>query len=238
MGLFDWVMKRHPGGKQTGQGAGPAQETWVVRIEHGMLRVVSLVFSLGSAYAIARVFAPHDGNLLRLAVDVAIAGAFGVLGYFLSRSLAYRLMHNQSVWAYVPICLVVELVEVFCNYVMGVSEVPYAAWLQGIPLDQRPVITVLSYVVLSIIPAVSLFLAVADMDLERRKNQPKPPLKAAASSQYQQTWQQQPQRGATAQGFYQQGYGGVQTQMASSAASKAPQNTAANTSPFEGVRRP
>ena len=33
----------------------------VKSIEHGLLRVVSLVFSFGSAYAIAEVFMPSDG---------------------------------------------------------------------------------------------------------------------------------------------------------------------------------
>ena len=160
--------KQHP----VRQAVGRHEDTWVLKVEHGLLRVVSLVFSFGSAYAIAQVFAPHNGDMVRLAVDIAIAAGFGVLGYFLSRSIAYRLMQGQNVWAYIPICLVVELVEIFCNYVMGVSEVPHAEWLQAIPLIQRPVITIGAYVVLSIIPAVTLFLAVADMDLERRKVQP------------------------------------------------------------------
>ncbi len=163
---------------------GHGQETWVLKVEHGLLRVVSLVFSFGSAYAIAQVFAPHNGDMVRLGVDIGIAAGFGVLGYFLSRSIAYRLMQGQTVWAYLPICLVVELVEIFCNYVMGVSEVPHADWLQAIPLVQRPVITIMAYVVLSIIPAVTLFLAVADMDLERRKVQPQ--LKTPSASTYPQ----------------------------------------------------
>ena len=156
------------------QAIGRHEENWVLKVEHGLLRLVSFVFSFGSAYAIAQVFAPHNGDIVRLAVDLGIAGGFGVLGYFLSRSIAYRLMQGQGVWAYVPICLVVELVEIFCNYVMGVSEVPHEEWLQAIPLVQRPVITIGAYVVLSIIPAVTLFLAVADMDLERRKALPQP----------------------------------------------------------------
>ena len=156
------------------QAIGRHEDAWVLRIEHGLLRVVSFVFSFGSAYAIAEVFMPHNGDMVRLAVDLGIACGFGVLGYFLSRSIAYRLMQGQNVLAYLPICLVVELVEIFCNYVMGVSEVPHAEWLQAIPLIQRPIITIGAYVVLSIIPAVTLFLAVADMDLERRKVQPQP----------------------------------------------------------------
>ena len=168
---------------------GHGQDTWVLKVEHGLLRVVSLVFSFGSAYAIAQVFAPHNGDTVRLGVDIGIAAGFGVLGYFLSRSIAYRLMQGQTVWAYLPICLVVELVEIFCNYVMGVSEVPHADWLQAIPLVQRPVITIMAYVVLSIIPAVTLFLAVADMDLERRKVQPYTQPKTPPATTFPQPYQ-------------------------------------------------
>jgi ABC-type uncharacterized transport system permease subunit len=147
-----------------------ARRSWVARSEHGLLRLVSLIFSFGSAYAIAQVFAPPvAGDPIRQGVDIGIAVGFGVLGYFLSRSIAYRMMHKEAIWAYLPICLVVEFVEVFCNYVMGVSEVPHEQWLHAIPVGQQSIISNLAYIVLSIIPAVTIFLAVADMDLERRK---------------------------------------------------------------------
>ncbi len=195
MGVFDGVFKQGQQGPGRPVGAGRAQEVWIVGVEHLVLRVVSLAFSFGSAYAIAQVFSPYNGDRIRLAVDFMIAGGFGVLGYFLSRSIAFRLFKKESVWSYLPICLVVELVEVFCNYVMGVSEVPHADWLQAVPLNQRPVITVLAYIVLSIIPAVTLFLAVADMDLERRKQEPKAQVKTPHPMTYQQGYQQQGYQG-------------------------------------------
>lgn len=146
------------------------QRSWVVQSEHFILRVVSLIFSFGSAYAIAQVFAPPVvSDYIRQGVDIGIAIGFGVLGYFLSRSIAYRMMQKQPIWAYIPICLVVEFVEIFCNYVLGVSEVPHEQWLHAIPANQQGFISNMAYVVLSIIPAVTIFLAVADMDLERRK---------------------------------------------------------------------
>ncbi len=148
------------------------QRSWVAQSEHIILRIVSLIFSFGSAYAIAQVFAPPVADdPIRQFVDFGIAVGFGVLGYFLSRSIAYRMMHKESIWAYLPICLVVEFVEIFCNYVMGVSEVPHEQWLHAVPAAQQGLISNLAYLVLSIIPAVTIFLAVADMDLERRKEQ-------------------------------------------------------------------
>lgn len=166
------LQKAQPPGGQgaIARPATPGHSAWVVRVEHWCLRVMSLIFSIGSAYAIAQVFAPAAGGVIRQAVDFGIAGGFGVLGFFLSRGLAYRLFQKEAVWSYLPICLIVEFVEVFCNYVMGASEVPHEVWLQQIPLAQRPGITNMAYVVLSIIPAVTLFLAVMDMDLERRKH--------------------------------------------------------------------
>ncbi len=198
MGFFDRFAQSGKQGPPRPRMGGHEQDSWVLKVEHGLLRVVSLCFSFGSAYAIGQVFNPHNGDTIRLAVDLMIAAGFGVLGYFLSRSIAYRLMKHETVWAYIPICLVVELVEIFCNYVMGVSEVPHALWLQSIPLNQRPFITIGTYVVLSIIPAVTLFLAVVDMDLERRKLIPQGQPKTPHVSTYPQGQQ----------GSYQGGYQG------------------------------
>jgi len=228
---MDWknllFWKRGEKQKPARQAIGKKEDAWILGVEHGLLRVVSLIFSFGSAYAIAQVFAPHNGDIVRLAVDIGIAGGFGVLGYFLSRSIAYRLMQGQDVWAYIPICLVVELVEIFCNYVMGVSEVPHAYWLQAIPLIQRPVITIMAYVVLSIIPAVTLFLAVADMDLELRKALPQP--KTLPASTF-------PQGN---QGGYQGGYQGARPNVPPQQPPQRPQGgQAANTPKQPPVQQP
>jgi hypothetical protein len=149
-------------------------ESWVLRAEEGIMRLVSLIFSVGSAYAIARVFAPTtDADMTHTVMDWLIAGGFGVLGYFLSRNIAYRLMRKEPVWLYIPICLIVELVEIFCNYVIGVSDVAHASWLLQVPIDQRAFLSMVADFVLSIIPAVTLTLAVAEMDLEKRKTDAK-----------------------------------------------------------------
>ncbi len=147
------------------------QQVWVRRFEHLVLRVVSLGFSLASAHAIRWFFAPLDGvDYLQSAITWMIAIGFGVLGYFVSRGLALRLMNKERIWAYAPICLVVELVEVFCNYALAAAVIQHATWLSAVPLVQRTVLTGLTYVVLAIIPLVSVLLAVVDMDLERSKH--------------------------------------------------------------------
>src|SRR5437764_352110 len=144
---------------------------WVRRVEHFVLRVVSLAFSLGSAHAIRWFFALLDGvDTLQPFITWMIAIGFGVLGYFVSRGLAHRLMNKERIRAYAPICFVVELVEIFCNYAMAAAVIARARWLDATPAPQHLVLTVLTYVVLSIIPLVSVLLAVVDMDLERSKH--------------------------------------------------------------------
>src|SRR5437764_10627934 len=146
------------------------QQVWVRRVEHLVLRLVSLGFSLASAHAIRWFFAPLDGvDVLQPVITWMIAIGFGVLGYCVSRGLAHRLMNKERIRAYAPICLVVELVEIFCNYALAAAVVQRATWLYTVPLTQRAALTGLTYVVLAIIPLVSLLLAVVDMDLERSK---------------------------------------------------------------------
>jgi hypothetical protein len=146
------------------------QDVWVRRVEHMVLRVVSLAFSLASAHAIRWFFAPLDGiDALQPLITWMIAGGFGILGYIVSRGLAHRLMNKERIRAYAPICAVVEVVEIFCNYALAAAVIQRATWLQVIPSQQRALLTGLTYVVLSIIPLVSLMLAVVDMDLERSK---------------------------------------------------------------------
>ena len=148
-----------------------SQGVWVRRVEHFVLRVVSLAFSLGSAHAIRWFFAPLDGvDMLQPFITWMIAIGFGVLGYFVSRGLAHRLMNKERIRAYAPICLVVELVEIFCNYALAAAVIQRAKWLAYTPAPQHLALTVLTYVVLSIIPLVSVLLAVVDMDLERSKH--------------------------------------------------------------------
>jgi hypothetical protein len=144
--------------------------SWVRRAEHGILRVVSLAFSLASAYAIRVFFAPLDAaDPGERVITWVIAAGFGVLGYVVSRGLVHRMIHKESIWAYAPICFLVELVDISCNYVLAASVVRQAWWLGAVPTGQRGVLTVITYAVLSVIPLVSLFLAVVDMDLERSK---------------------------------------------------------------------
>jgi len=158
------------------------QEVWVRKVEHIVLRVVSLGFSLASAHAIRWFFAPLDGiDTLQPIITWTVAIGFGVLGYIVSRGVAHRLMNKERIRAYAPICAVVEIVEIFCNYALAAAVIQRATWLQVIPTNQRAVLTAFTYLVLSIIPLVSLLLAVVDMDLERSKRGVSPTAHAVGS---------------------------------------------------------
>jgi len=152
--------------------------TWVRRFEHLVLRLVALAFSLASAHAIRWFFAPLDGvDVFQPWITWTIAIGFGVLGYFVSRGLAHRMMNRERIRAYAPICLIVEFVEIFCNYALAAAVIQRAKWLSATPPTQHNALTILTYVVLSIIPLVSMLLAVVDMDLERQKHGAGSPVK-------------------------------------------------------------
>ncbi|HLL78881.1 MAG TPA: hypothetical protein VKT25_05240 [Ktedonobacteraceae bacterium] len=143
---------------------------WVRRMEHMVLRVASFVFSVVSAHAILWFFsALNHVDRLQPYVTWGIALGFGVLGYFVSRGLAHRLMNHEPVRAYIFICGVFELVEVVCNYAMAAVAVQWINWLGLVPTAQRSILTFLTYLVLSIIPVVTVMLAWVDMDLDRAK---------------------------------------------------------------------
>ncbi len=149
---------------------GRSGSVWVRQVEHIVLRVVSLGFSLGSAHAIRWFFSPLDSvDRLEPFITWVIAIGFGVLGYFVSRGLAHRIMNREKIWAYAPICIVVEFVEMFCNYALAAAVIANATWLHAVSPGQRAALTFMTYVALSIIPLVSLLLAVVDVDLDRSK---------------------------------------------------------------------
>ena len=144
---------------------------WVRRVEHTVLRCASFVFSVVSAHAILWFFsALNKVDHLQPFVTWGIALGFGVLGYFVSRGLAHRLMNRERIRAYIFICAVFELVEIVCNYAMATVAVQWINWLGVVPSAQRGFLTFLTYLVLSIIPVVTVMLAWVDMDLDRAKH--------------------------------------------------------------------
>ncbi|MGI9061931.1 MAG: hypothetical protein ACR2H5_25535 [Ktedonobacteraceae bacterium] len=148
----------------------PHTHNWVRRVEHGVLRGVSFVFSVVSAHAILWFFSALDWvDPLQPFVKWGLAIGFGILGYFVSRGLAHRLLNKEPVRAYVFICGLFEFVEIVCNYSMAASSSSWIVWLGRVHGVQHTVLVPLVQVVLSIIPLVTVMLAWVDMDLERAK---------------------------------------------------------------------
>lgn len=146
---------------------------WVRESEHIVLRLVSLVFSIGSAYAVRTFFEPLDaGDPIHYILWWIVSAGFGLLGFYLSRSLMHRMMSKEPIWAYAPIFLLVEFFEILCNYTKAVSAVWAGGvpWVVHAPPGQLGAMTVLTYIGWSILPLVSPAMAVADMDMTRRRN--------------------------------------------------------------------
>jgi len=146
---------------------------WIRESEHIVLRLVSLAFSVGSAYAVRWFFEPLDaGDPIHYALWWVVAAGFGLLGFYLSRSLMHRMMSKEPIWAYAPIFLLVEFFEILCNYAKAVSAVAggNVSWVIHAPAGQQVAMIFLTYVGWSILPLVSPAMAVADMDMTRRRN--------------------------------------------------------------------
>jgi hypothetical protein len=146
---------------------------WVRAGEHFALRVGSLLFSMVSAHAILWFYDSlakvDNSDPIQIYVPYVIAGGFGLLGYFVSRGLVYRLMHKERIRVYIAISALFEFVEIVCNFAQAVSSVPKVGWLAAVQGELHGILLVLLYVAYSIVPVVTFVLAVVDMDLEKAK---------------------------------------------------------------------
>src|SRR6266487_5418842 len=154
------------------QGSGRGRGNWLRESEHVVLMVVSLVFSVGAAYQVRWFFEPLDsGDPIHYVLWWIVSAGFGLLGFYLSRSLMHRMMSKEPMWVYVPLFGLIEFFEVSCNYMKAVSVVSSGnvVWIMHAPVGQQGVIVFLTYVGWSILPLVSPLMAVVDMDMTRRR---------------------------------------------------------------------
>lgn len=140
-------------------------DRFIHRGQHTVFRVVSLVFSAVSAWAIYWFFSALGSDSIQQIVTIATSAGFVVLGYFVTRGLAYRLMNKLPVRSYVFIGVLYLLVEVTCNFGHAVARYPEVTWIHQLHGWQFQVFSFLLPVVLSIIPLFNLFLARIDVDL-------------------------------------------------------------------------
>ena len=155
------------------QQVGNGRRNWVKETEHAVFRIVSLILSAASAYAVRWFFEPLDvGDPVHYVLWWLVAIGFGLLGFYLSRGIAYRMMSKESIWLYTPLFVFIEFFEILCNYSKAVSSVASGSvsWVAHAPIGQQGVMTFLTYIGWSIIPLVSPLMAVVDMDMVRRRS--------------------------------------------------------------------
>src|SRR5450755_1727138 len=154
------------------QRVGSGRRNWVKETEHMVFRLVSLILSAASAYAVRWFFEPLDvGDPVHYVLWWLVAIGFGLLGFYLSRGIAYRMMNKESIWLYAPLFVFIEFFEILCNYSKAVSSVTsgVVSWVVHAPAGQQGMMVFLMYVGWSIIPLVSPLMAVVDMDMVRRR---------------------------------------------------------------------
>lgn len=161
-------------GKANGVRSGntPARHTnWVRQGEHAIVRLGSLALSIVSGHAIYWFYSSMNGvDRFEPAMTVMTAVAIGLLGYVILRALTHRLLHRERIWVYIPLCFTLVAVETVANFMKAVVGVHDDHWLVFVPHVMLGFMTIATYVVLSIMPAFTVFLAYVDMDLERAKH--------------------------------------------------------------------
>ncbi len=153
------------------QKSSKGQGNWVRQAEHGIVRVGSLALSIVSGHAVYWFFSAMNGvDSIEPYMTWVTASAIGLLGYVILRALTHRLLHREKVYVYIPLCIILMGVETVSNFMKAVVGVHNDHWLALCPVPLVHPMTYATYVVLSIMPAFTIFLAYVDMDLERAKH--------------------------------------------------------------------
>lgn len=159
---------------------GGSKNNWVRAWEHPALSFFSVIFAAVSAHAILWFYSSLDmvrtdgADFMQPFIKWGLALAFTGFGYLSSRGLAHRLLRGERVGAYFLICVVLEVVEVATNFMYSAVAIRNVAWLQLFTGNFHTILTVLMYVVMPIVPIVTVVLAWVDMDLTRQKEGPVP----------------------------------------------------------------
>ena len=141
---------------------------WIQEMEHWIVRGGSLALSIVSGHAVYWLFSAMDGvDVIEPYMTWLTAVAIGLLGYVILRALTHRLLHGEKIRMYVPICFILIMVETIANFTKAIVGVHDDKWLSYCPTFLVGFMTVMTYVVLSVMPAFTVFLAYVDMDLER-----------------------------------------------------------------------
>jgi hypothetical protein len=139
-----------------------------------------VVFASLPAHAILWFYSTLDvvhvggGDFMQPFIKWGLALAFTGFGYLSSRGLAHRLLRGERVGVYFLICIVLEIVEVATNFMYSAVAIHNVGWLAMFTGGMHDFLLGLMYVVLPIVPVVTVVLAWVDMDLTRQKEGPVP----------------------------------------------------------------
>ena len=92
--------------------------------QHTSFRLLSLIFSGASAWAIYWFFQALGDDPVQHVFTVLTSVGFVALGYFVTRGLAHRMMNKQRVRSYIPLALLYIVVEVSCNFAHAAAKYP------------------------------------------------------------------------------------------------------------------
>jgi|SRR5579884_110363 hypothetical protein len=137
--------------------------------QHHVFRLVSLVFSVVSAWAIYWFFSALGSSLFQQVVTIGTSAGFVALGYFVTRGLAHRMLNHRRIRSYAVIAVLYIIVEVTCNFGHAAAAYPDVAWIHRLSGWQFTFFSVMLPVVLSIIPLFNIALAVIDVDMMQEK---------------------------------------------------------------------
>jgi hypothetical protein len=145
-------------------------ESVVHGAQHTVFRVVSVAFSVVTAHSIYWFFSALNGiDPVQPYMTGLISFGFVVLGYFVTRGLAHRLLDKRSVWSYLLVGIPYLFVELVCNFGEALARYPDMRWIQMLPGSQSVLFSYLAPMVLSILPIFTVSLAAVDVDLMRER---------------------------------------------------------------------
>lgn len=137
--------------------------------QHTAFRLLSVVFSAASAWAIYWFFTALGDEPIQHLFTVLTSVGFVALGYFVTRGLAHRMMNKRRVRSYIPLAVLYIIVEVSCNFAHAAAKYPDVVWIHQLRGWQLAFFSLDLPLVLSIIPLFNLALAALDVDLMQER---------------------------------------------------------------------
>ncbi len=137
--------------------------------QHVIFRLVSLIFSAASALSIYWFFSALWTDLVGRVVTLAMTVGFVVLGYFLTRGIAYRLKNKQPIHSYSFVLLLYLVVEMSCNLAHGAVQYADVTWIHQLSGWQLGFFSQITEVIFSILPLFNIAMAWLDVDLMQEK---------------------------------------------------------------------